>query len=278
MFLNDKIYVVTHKPFVLNNSLKQKGYELITVGNNKKALRNNDGATDRTGDSIFQKNANYCELTAAYWIWKNTTGDIKGFCHYRRYFTRPTVKYNVSKVISLAELKDILEQQAGDTIILPKRRYYNQSSEELYLECGYKKDLTTTRNVIKEKYPEYLSDFDKMLNNNTGYLTNMMVAKAEIYDAYCRWLFDILFEVEKRTNLTGYSVQEARIFGYISERLVDVWITHNGINCIEYQSINTEQNINAKYMIDIMAERLRLYKGIKDTLFYFHKFKEKLIG
>ena len=112
-----------------------------------------------------------------------------------------------------------------------------------------------------------------MLEKNTGYLTNMMIAKADIYNAYCSWLFDILFEVEKRSDLTSYSIQEARIFGYLSERLVDVWVTHNDIDCIEYQNINTEQNINIKYRIGIISERLGLYKNIKDILFHWRKIR-----
>lgn len=275
---NDKIYVVTHKPFVLDTKLKKKGYELITVGKNLRALEQNDGVTDRTGDSIFQKNANYCELTAAYWIWKNTTSNIKGFCHYRRYFSKNTFSYDISKIISLTEFKHVLNNQKEDTIILPKRRYYDKSSEDLYLKCGYKKDLLTTRNVIKEKYPEYVPEFDDMLSNNTGYLTNMMVANADIYDAYCNWLFDILFEVEKRTNLTGYSTQEARAFGYISERLVDVWVKHNRIKCIEYQNINTEQGTSIKYLMDVISEELGVYKSIKNALFHLYKANNKLMG
>lgn len=273
MDVNSKIYVVTHKPFILSKDLKQKGYELITVGNNNRALQMNTGVTDRTRNSIFEKNANYCELTAAYWIWKNINSDIKGFCHYRRYFSKPTFRYDVSKIISLPEVRKVLNNQKRKTIILPKRRYYDKSSKDLYLECGYEKDLLITRDVISEKYPEYLNEFNNMLEKNTGYLTNMMIAKADIYNAYCSWLFDILFEVEKRSDLTSYSIQEARIFGYLSERLVDVWVTHNDIDCIEYQNINTEQNINIKYRIGIISERLGLYKNIKDILFHWRKIR-----
>ena len=80
-----KIYIVTHKKF---KPPVDPMYVPIQVGkqNTKKNL---NILSDDTGDNIAYKNANYCELTALYWIWKNEMqADIIGMCHYRRYFTR----------------------------------------------------------------------------------------------------------------------------------------------------------------------------------------------
>ena len=37
----------------------------------------------------------------------------------------------------------------------------------------------------------------------------------------------LLFELEKITDLTGYTGNELRIYGYLSERLINVWVRHN---------------------------------------------------
>ena len=45
---------------------------------------------DDTWDNISNKNNDYAELTAQYWVWKNynlSDSDYVWFCHYRRYFT-----------------------------------------------------------------------------------------------------------------------------------------------------------------------------------------------
>ena len=61
------------------------------------------------------------------------------------------------------------------------------------------------------------------------HIANMFVMKRTLLDAYCTFLFRILFEVESRIDISGYSPMEARVFGYLSERLLDVWLIKNKI-------------------------------------------------
>ena len=51
--------------------------------------------------------------------------------------------------------------------------------------------------------------------------------KKEIFDSYCEWLFDILFELENRLDISSYNKNDSRVFGFVSERLLDVWIETN---------------------------------------------------
>ena len=62
----------------------------------------------------------------------------------------------------------------------------------------------------------------------------MFIMKKELLDSYCQWLFDILFELEKRLDISDYSANDKRVFGFVSERLMDVWI---GTNQVEYQEM-----------------------------------------
>lgn len=219
--MNTSLYVVTHKKF---NPPDIKGYYPIEVGT---SLRGEylGYIKDNTGENISDKNKNYCELTALYWIWKNDKhSDIVGICHYRRYFSKYLFDNNPSHYISLENIETAL---IDCDVILPTRFFWiNHNVASGYYEAGQgiKKDLLTTENVIKELYPEYLNSFNKILNARSASYCNMMICKKRVFDDYCKWLFDILFEVEKRTDITNYTVAEARIYGYLSEILLNVWV------------------------------------------------------
>ena len=72
---------------------------------------------------------------------------------------------------------------------------------------------------------------------------NMFIMKKEILDEYCTWLFDILFELEKRTDASKYDSFHARFYGRISELLLDVWVNKNKIKYEEVKVIDM-QNVN----------------------------------
>ena len=81
--------------------------------------------------------------------------------------------------------------------------------------------------MIAEKYPAYLPDFDRVFfrNNRLSHF-NMFVLPRERFEAYSAWLFDVLFEVERRIEIQDDPVQ-GRVMGYLSERLLSVWVRHN---------------------------------------------------
>ena len=72
---------------------------------------------------------------------------------------------------------------------------------------------------------------------------NMFIMKKEILNQYCEWLFDILFELEKRVDVSKFDNFHARFYGRISELLLDVWINKNNfkyeeVKVIDMQKIN----------------------------------------
>jgi hypothetical protein len=53
-----------------------------------------------------------------------------------------------------------------------------------------------------------------------------MIAPWQIWDAYLEWLFAILFEVKRNIKIPEDAYQ-SRVFGFMSERLINLYIQHN---------------------------------------------------
>ena len=55
----------------------------------------------------------------------------------------------------------------------------------------------------------------------------MCIMKKEIFDKYCQWLFNILFFIEKDYYVDNNDPYRSRLFGFLSERLIYVWLKNN---------------------------------------------------
>jgi hypothetical protein len=82
------------------------------------------------------------------------------------------------------------------------------------------------KDIIKKNLDEkYSRAFWKALVlENTMAICNMFIMNWDNFDAYCTWLFDILEEAEKRIDITNYSPYQQRIYGFLAERLFNVWL------------------------------------------------------
>ncbi len=214
------IYIATHKKFNVPNL---NGYCALQVGAEGKEkygyLR------DNIGNHISGKNANYCELTGLYWIWKNTDDSYKGLVHYRRYFGGNNLSNKISDICSYEYLLNCLKSV---DIVLPYVEYFKQNAkEEILLHCCTEEIFDKLRQIIETKYPDYIETYDRYFNENKASLFNMLFCKREIFDAYCEWLFSILFVLEKQVDLAKLNTYQQRLYGFLSERLLNVWVIKN---------------------------------------------------
>lgn len=229
------IIIATHKPYWMP---EDEIYLPIHVGAEGKYDDQGNQldlgyVKDNTGDNISGKNKNYCELTGLYWAWKNLEADYIGLAHYRRHFTVRKGKYKKSLPITGEELMALLEHY--DVILPKKRNYFIETNYSQYVHAHHKEDLDITREIIEEKYPDYIPAYDKSMKKTSGHRFNMFIMSRNYFDQYCEWLFDILFELERRLDISSYSANDARVFGFVSERLLDVWIDTRRIS---YQEIS----------------------------------------
>ena len=235
------IYSVYHKPsFIIKNAVIKP----IQVGFSNDILdidfRDNSGA-----DNIYEKNDTYCELTAQYWMWKNDlSSDFVGLMHYRRFFDFSEQKLEPNQLgilekdgftldfentCGLSET-DIQRCIEGQDIILPvewnvgSAGWKDVRSNYAKSPFHHLKDLQVVEDVIKEFHPQYLEFFEAHMGSKMMCATNMFVMRRDLFDQYCTWLFAVLHELEKRIDITSYDEQERRVFGYLAERLLNVWI------------------------------------------------------
>ncbi len=235
-----KIIVAAHKKYQMP---EDKIYIPMQVGaEGKEKIK--EYIQDNTGSNISSKNPNFCELTGLYWAWKNLKADYIGLVHYRRYFTmkNKTSKTEKEKFKIVLSQKETEEKLQNIDVILPKKRmYYIENLYSHYAHTMYVEPLDETRKIIEEKYPEYLEEFDKLHKRTSAHMFNMFIMKKEILDEYCNWLFDILFELEKRTDASKYDGFHARFYGRISELLLDVWINKNQIKYEEVKVMDMQK-------------------------------------
>ncbi len=227
------IYIAAHKKVDLP---AMAGYEIVQAG-----AAQHDALpyiSDASGENISAKNPYYCELTVLYWAWKNSTADYKGLVHYRRFFGRNELSSDLSTVYSESELRAMLTDA---DIVLPKPEYLlDDAKTDLCKECCRPEVFDKLREIISSRYPDYIPAFDNLFKGDKVSLYNMMYARSEVFDSYCEWLFSIFFELEGYVDMTGYTPFQQRLYGFVSERLLNVWCARNGMRIAEVPVVNTE--------------------------------------
>ncbi len=194
---------------------------------------------DDTGENISRKNANYCELTGLYWAWKNLDAGYLGLVQYKRYFAAGKGPDKWKRLATQEDLEKILDET--DVILPRKRNYFIETTYSQYAHAHHAVDLDVTRRILSEKYPDYIPAFDCDMKKTAGHKFNMFIMRKDILDAYCEWLFSVLFELEKRLDISGYSPYNARVFGFVAERLLDVFIDTNKIPYKEMPVVTMER-------------------------------------
>ncbi len=244
------VYVAAHKAF---DPPAEVGYIPLQVGAEGKAAL--PFTPDNTGDHISEKNSHFCELTGVYWIWKNTQDEYKGLVHYRRYF------YKDGHRLTEAEIRDLLGRY---DVLLPRPEYLRESAyEEFALHSGYEKDLISLRQAVEKVDASVLPAYDTIMGGNRLHLYNMMIASGEEFDAYCAWLFAVLFELEQHVDMTGYTPYQQRLYGFLSERLLNVWVLHRGLRVCPLRVKNTEQTFKNTAKLFLRRQKNRLLFALK---------------
>jgi hypothetical protein len=230
-----KILVATHKAYWMPTDCVYLPIHVGRVG----ASMPLPYLGDDTGEHISEKNRSFCELTAVYWAWKNILdNEAVGLCHYRRYFATKRFGEKRVRIASGADYEKLLAEVP--CILPPKRNYFIESNYSQYVHAHHEDDLTITKAILAELYPDYLPAWEQVMKSTTGHRFNMFVMRRDLFDAYCTWLFNILFELERRLDISSYSVYDQRVFGFVAERLLDVYLLKEKVSYATMPMVNLE--------------------------------------
>lgn len=254
--MNIKIIVAAHKKYWMPQSSLYLPIYVGSTGNPSIEGFQRDDA----GTHISARNSSFCELTGIYWAWKNMEADYIGLVHYRRYFAR---RFGFSKKHRIATQKTIEHALLRSDVILPKKRhYFIETSYSHYAHAHHEQDLILSKEILAEKYPEYLGAWDRVMNRTHGHRFNIFIMKRNLLNRYMDWLFDILFTLEQRLDISEYTGIDSRAFGCVSERLLDVWIEHNQIPYVELPVVNLENQHWPKKILALFKRKF-LYSNAK---------------
>lgn len=176
---------------------------------------------DNIGENISERNRRYSEMTAFYWMWKNDCSDIVGLCHYRRHW-----------VI----LDEIIAKMYANNIdaVLPLPTLCEKSVFDDYLLKHIPDVWPVMLDVLKEKSPDYYEASKSIFNEKIFYVSNMCILKRNVLNDLCKWMFPIVFEIEKRVGDLSDTYYN-RYAGFCTERLITLYFIYNKNNlCISH--------------------------------------------
>lgn len=268
------VYVVNHKDA---QSLEDKPYRLLRVGSiaGEQQGSSDEVSYDSTGDNIAFKNFAYCELTGLYWIWKNTSHDITGIMHYRRYLAAP----GTNRPLNPREINDALDRFA---FLVPRPVSLGCSVAEHYCFCHPAYDYLALSKAMNSQPEPYRMAFAAVMDSDTIVPCNIMIARKEDLDAYCGWLFSVLRECENYVDLyTGRDDYQRRVFGFMAERLLMVWLIANDVECGFYDVLTLESaevlcdSIGGEYPFNLLSAVHGLdERQLFEEDFYFRQYED----
>ena len=221
---------MTHKDF--ENVRYNPSYTIVV--DDKSILKNSynlDIIESKEGE-LYNKSRAYCELSKLYYIfkiYKNETISSKyiGLNHYRRYFN---FKDNIPHLDYIFRKYDVILNDEYD---------FNKGIREQYCENHICKNFDELIQIIKDIKPDYYETALHTINETKIYSCNLFIMKKKDFFEYCEFMFDILFEFDKRNNFTSdndvlnYAKKifhkpssyyyQSRIQGFLAERISNIF-------------------------------------------------------
>lgn len=241
---------------------------------------NVDMLGDDTGDNISEKRESFNELTVMYWAWKNVDADYYGLCDenkylllsekqnkfnnevlYEEFLTKEIIKKyeldNNKLVDKLLGENDLIIMQPIDIrkVATPKGyakniKMYLQNNNHKLLKYEH---IEIILDYIRDVYPDIYPYAIKYLNGYQYIQYNNFIMKKNLFNEYCSFQFNILFNFEKKFHKNSQFYSEN-----IMQSLNLIGIVLLGI----YYKYLSEKNIKYKQLPVIYFNNTKKYEQI----------------
>lgn len=170
---------------------------------------------DNTGDNISNRNRDFSECSAFYWIWKNQEKkEYTGVCHYRRHLAASSA--------SLVE-----EMKKGTDIISTIPTIMYPSIGEFFdTNFFFDKDRELMIEGMSKLFPEYIPTEYKLSKDVIYLANNIFVMKTELFDKMCEFVFGIILYIDDYYREKGF-IRGDRYAGYLFEYLYATFVRHH---------------------------------------------------
>ncbi len=169
---------------------------------------------DDNGDNISNRNKNWSEGTAIYWMWKNARPtDYVGLCHYRRRLA--ITKQQLENIVTL----DI------DAVVTIPTFVFDSTYDFLKLHTP-QTDFSLLAKKIREICPQYFDAYETFSKARFYPPCNLFLMKWEIFHMYCEMALPVCLAIDEYYYGIGYRRKD-RYMGYLLEVLLGVFLIKN---------------------------------------------------
>lgn len=223
------IYVVKHKPYKLPSL--PKNYKTICVG----GYSQSNAINCLQGENIQYLNGKINQLTAFYWLWKNSKDPIIGVNHYRRFFVN-----DQKQILTAPQIEDILSK-GNDAICHHCELSWNSIGGNC-ISSGLSEGINAF-NILYKYFPrDYEKQFNIVMNSNQFQVANLIITSEQIFKDYCKWLFSFIINAANQFSPRIYAKEQARrAMGFMGEAMLSIWLMKNKIKIFHCPCIVLDQ-------------------------------------
>ena len=229
-----KIFIMAHKDFI--NYRYNSVYNIVV--DNKSQLKNkyNLNIIYANEGKLYKMSRAYGEMSKIYYIYQlykqgNISSKYIGTNHYRRYFNFTD---------NIPDLDEIFK---NFDVILNNPAFIPQGIRGAFCKSHICEIYDEMLDIIKEIKPEYYKSALEISKSKKIYLCNIFIMKKKDFFKYCEFIFDILFELDKRNNFTSDNdvleytkkyfngsskyYRQSRMQGFLAERISNIFYYKN---------------------------------------------------